>query len=348
MVSRNTNPVGDGLEKITPSSSSDLSGSFSSFGKNYTGKYANAKGYQDAFNKYVNYLAGIHSDSDTSRNQIIKELDTVGDQFKSLYKNNVGREPTTDEISRFMEENGAATVQGGVRGSALRNQIVQYLGDTFQPQAEEVATQKAEDLSGKYSSLADQYMEMGKKSLGNLSEELKGYSTSLFEKLRPQLNLAAQAGGYADSGAQTLQEQGALTDLANQGQGVLGQAAYDVESNANNIRYGGMAAPVSMASEFAVNQPYALANAGAGALNFGNTNFMADRDFQRNLQMLGSQQQFAKDMQPSFGRSLSQSFANSFGKSLGQVGSEGAQGMFGALRSKLPNYGGYMGGSNYV
>lgn len=294
---------------------------FSSFGRTYSSPYGSLPGYQDAFNTYVNQLASINSDSDTARGIILKELNSSVDQFKNLFKNTVGREASTEDMAKYLQESGSQALTGGVRGQALRNSTQQYIGDTFQQTAQEEAQKKTEDLAGKYGSLADTYMEMGKKSLGNLSDSLKQFSTSLFEKLRPQLNLAAQAGGYADSGGQTLQEQGALTDLANQGQGVLGQAAYDVENNANTIRYGGAAAPVSMASQFAANQPYVLANAGEGALDFGNKNYGSQQQYLQQLGLLDAsgrinERTFENNL-PSFGRSLSQSFANQAGAGMG-------------------------------
>lgn len=316
--------------------SGTVTDTFSRDGKTYTSPYAGLPGYQDAFNKYVNYLGSVHSDSDTLRSAIIKELDNTVTQFNGQFKNLVGREATPDETSKFFSEHGADTVQGGVRGEALRNDIVQYIGDNFQQAAQDTAQQKTQDLAGKYGSLADTYMEMGKKSLGNLSDSLKQFSTSLFEKLRPQLNLAAQAGGYDNSGGQTLQEQGALKDLGTQAEGVLGQAAYGVENNANAIRYGGQAAPVSMASEFAANQPYVLQNAGAGALNFGNNNYNSQQQYLQQLGLLDAQGRISnrtfENNQPSFGRTLSQSFANSFGNSAGdqatQYGKQGLAALF--------------------
>lgn len=313
-------------------------GMFSDSGHDFKTSYGDVPGFGDAYGKLVQQLSGLHSDSWENRQAVVGRLNSVVDQFKNLYKNNVGRDATSEEIGKYISESGADAILKSPNGvsennaQAIRNQTAQYIGDTFQQAAQDTATQKTSDLTSKYSSLADQYMEMGKKSLGNLSDELKSYSTSLFEKLRPQLNLAAQAGGYADSGGQTLQEQGALTDLANQGRGVLANAAYGVENNANNIRYGGMAAPVSMASEFAANTPYATSALGAGGLNFNNQGYMTNLNYDRQMQARAQANNIFQDQQPSFGRSLSQSFANSFGNLSGQAAMNGVQGLAGSFR----------------
>lgn len=277
----------------------------------------NSKEYGSIFNQIIPHWKDNKATSDV--------LDKLGSQFSNLFENNVGRPPTDAEFAKMFGELGPQILssQSGFAGinsdaQGTRNLLAQYIGDAFQGAAQETAQQKTRDLASQYGSLADQYLEMGKKSLGNLSDELKTYSTSLFEKLRPQLNLAAQAGGYADSGGQTLQEQGALKDLADQGRGKLADSAYDIETNANNIRYGGAAAPVSMASTFAANTPYAVANLGEGGTNFRNANTMADYDVERQLRLMNANrlnnELFSENASPSFGRTLSQSFANNFGK----------------------------------
>jgi len=295
----------------------------------YQSKYGDIAGVNDAFNRRIEAQAGIHSDSDANRKLIASNIDQAGDQFKNLFKNSVGREATDQEVAQFFNDSGNKAIQNSAMDNpqALRNMVAQYVGDTAQGAAQDTATQKAKDLSSQYGSLADQYMEMGKKSLGNLSNELQAYSTSLFDKLRPQLNLAAQAGGYADSGGQTLQEQGALTDLANQGRGVLANAAYDVENNANNIRYGGMAAPVSMSSQYAANAPYAVQSLGSGGLNFNNADYNANQDYLRKLGLINAQSQVNQASQPGFGTRLWQ-----------QLATGAAQGFTGGIGNQLNQY----------
>lgn len=292
----------------------------------YDSKYGDIPGLNEAFNQYVEHLGANRSDSAGNRQEILNQFGGVGDAFKSQFKNFVGREATPQELERFFGESGVTRAlpgSGGANAQNIRNLITQFIGDTFQQEANDAAQQKTQDLSGKYASLADSYLEMGKKSLGNLADELRTYSTSLFEKLRPQLNLAAQAGGYADSGGQTLQEQGALTDLANQDRRTLSDKAYEIETNANNIRYGGMAAPVSMASQFAANQPYVLQQQAGAALDLGNQNWLRNQDYLRQLQLAYGQQKWANDSQPSFGtrlwQGLAERAANSAVDSLGQA-----------------------------
>lgn len=290
----------------------------------YDSKYGDIPGLNDVFNQRILQLAGVHSDSAGARQTVAKEFDNAIDTFKNLFKNNVGREASSDEISKAVQESiGQSMLSGNTQGQGLRNGLAQYIGDTFQQTAQDVAQQKTKDLEGQYSSLADQYMAMGKKSLGNLSDELKTYSTSLFEKLRPQLNLAAQAGGYGDSGGQTLQEQGALTDLANQGRGVLADKAYDLETNANSIRFGGAAAPVSMASEFAAGIPYAVSNLGSKANSLYNQDWLGNQQYARQLGLLSAQNRINQENTPSFGDQLWKELA--LGSAKGFTGGLGNQ-----------------------
>lgn len=299
-------------------------------------------GYNDAFNTFVQQLGNSHSDSYGARKNIISHFDSAIDQFKSLYKNSVGRDATLDEVNRYVKEKLGDVVSAGradlstldpVGAQGLRNSIQQYIGDNFQEAANQTAVDKTTALQGQYGSLADQFTEMGKKSLSGLSDSLQKFSTSLFEKLRPQLNLAAQAGGYADSGGQTLQEQGALKDLATNNEATLGQAGYDIENQANNIRMQGASGPLSLSSSFAANQPNYLANTASLAGSNVQDYYSKMIDQQNKLALLGAQYKLAENYQentrPSFGYNLGQNFGSSFGQEAGKsaagYGNTGAQ-----------------------
>lgn len=287
-------------------------------------------GYNDAFNQFVQRLGDMHTDSYQGRKDIIGHLDNAISQFQSLFKNSVGRAATDAEVEQYTKDKLAGDVSpyahlgtiSPVSAQGLRNSVQQYIGDNFQDAANQTAVDKTKELQGQYGSLADQFTEMGKKSLGGLSDSLKQFSTSLFEKLRPQLNLAAQAGGYADSGGQTLQEQGALKDLATNSEATLGQAGYDVENQANQIRMQGLSGPLSLSSAFAANQPNYLANASGMASNNMQDYYQRMVDQENRMAMLGAQYKLAENYQentrPSFGYTLGQHFAGSFGDASGK------------------------------
>lgn len=278
-------------------------------GVTYDSPYGDVAGANEAFNKIVEQVGGAGGDSGAARQTILGQLKQAGDQFKSLYKNNIGRDATNDDLSKFFQGAGDALANPDTRsGQGLRNYTAQFIGDNFQQAAKDTATQKLSDLSGQAGTLADQYQEMGNKSLASLTDSLRSYQTSLFDKLRPQLNLAAQAGGFQDSGGQTLQEKGALTDLGNQADAILIPYGQSIQNNANAIRYGGMSAPYSLASSFAANQPNVAAGFGAGGLNFNDTNAMANFNQQRQIQLMNQQllnaSNYWTSSQPSFGSQI--------------------------------------------
>jgi len=280
-------------------------GAFAREGVTYESPYANIPGYEQAFNRKIAIAALSHSDSPEARQRIIKDLDNGVDQFKNIFSNSVGRDPTAEEFKKAFTENiSPAMVEQGMSGQTLRDSITQYIGDTFKRAAEQTAQDKTTALSSQYGSLADTFLEQGKKSLGGLSDSLKQFSTSLFEKLRPQLSLAAQAGGYADSGGQTLQEQGALKDLAANSESVLGQANYDLNNRSDAIRFAGESGPLSLASSYASNAPTYLASvadkAGTNLTGYYNNSLAA----QNRLSELGYADQLSRQTSPNFFDSL--------------------------------------------
>lgn len=309
---------------------------FSDNGFSLSSPYAQTSGFFDAYKKLVDQQASLGSGD---RQGLVNRLNSATDQFKTLFQNNVGRSATDTEVGQFLKDNAGSTIaNSGNNGlgrsetdpEGVRNSIAQYIGDTFQQQSNDTATQKLSDLSTQAGGLADQYLEMGKKSLSDLSDSLRSYQTSLFDKLRPQLNLAAQAGGYQDSGGQTLQEKGALTDLGNQATATLLPYEQSIEQNANAIRYGGASAPYSLASSFAANQPSVTSSFGSGGLNFSDQNAFSNYNQQRQLQLMKQQMLNASDLwtntQPSFGATLGNSFARNFGGNLGDLATSGIQG----------------------
>lgn len=319
---------------------------FQDSGYDLTSPYASNDGFFDAYRKLVDQQ---HSLGSGDRPGLVNRLNTAGDQFKNLFTNYVGRAPTADELGKFFKENAGQTITSTNLGrsendpTGVRNNIANYIGDTFQQTANTEATNKLTDLSSQAGGLADQYTTLASQSLSNLSDSLKQYQTSLFDKLRPQLNLAAQASGYQDSGGQTLQEQGALKDLGNQATAYLLPIQKQYQDTANSIRYGGASAPYSLASSMAVSQPNVFAGSGSNALNFNNNVAFGNYDYQHQLQLMNAQrlqnELLQENTRPSFGYSLSNSFANKFGSNLADIGKSGIQGGMESLSGGSPSGG---------
>lgn len=285
--------------------------------------YDKLSGFISAYDKIKDQQIGLGANDQASRQGLVKRLNDVGNQFKTLFENNVGRAATDDELNKFFSESAGQSIAQSPYGKSeedtqnVRNKTAQYIGDTFQKTAQDTALEKTKGLADQYGGLADQYLAMGKNSLSSLADDIRSYSVSLFDKLRPQLNLAAQAGGYGDSGGQTLQEQGALKDLATEGGNYLADKAYGLESNANAIRYGGQAAPLGMEASYVASQPYALSDFANNAGSYNQNVALNRMGFQNQLGLLGAQGAMMQNLQPSFGSTLAQSFANSFGRNAG-------------------------------
>lgn len=299
-------------------------------GQEYYSDYAGLAGYEDMFNKRIQVLGGARADSPENRAKTIQQIDNSINQFRTLFSNSVGRAPTVDEIGKYVSENAATSVFGSAythkneetSGVDVRNAIQQYIADSFQGAANDVAQTKLSDLSTQAGKLSDQYLQMGKRSLGSLADDLKSYQVSLFDKLRPQLNLAAQTGGYGDSGGQTLQEQGALKDLANQATGIMAPLQYEVANNADTIRFGGASAPYQLASSTAAGMPARLADLGGGALKMNYSQLLNQLNNDAAMNRLVFQGGVASNLQNNGFK-----FGNNFGQSAGQVAGQYAGSM---------------------
>lgn len=275
--------------------------------------------------------------------EAFQKAQSVYDQFSNLFKNYIGRTPTEEEFGKYYNQIlrsgksfGTVLTPGAMESMDIndadwRNQVVGFINDNFQQEAQDTAKQRLSDLSTEAGTLADSYLEMGRNSLKSIADDLKQYQVSLFDKLRPQLNMAAQAGGFQNSGGQTLQEQGALTDLANEATAYMLPLQTQLNDTANQIRFGGQSAPYSLASSFAGAQPDVLANMGSNSLNFNNDIYTRNLDTNNAARLMAYQNKLYKDRLPGFGRSLSQSFATKFGGNLADIGSDGLRSGFSSM-----------------
>lgn len=298
--------------------------------------YSKYQGYQDALGALPGYLQNKFQNVDSGLIPVYgKQISQHADTFSNLFKNAVGRDPNESEINKFFSDyvgqNTDSLTNSNVGKQQTRDEIAQFIGDTFKGTADQESQTKLSDLSTKYGSLADSYMEMGKKSLSGLSDSLRDYQVKLFDKLRPQLNLAAQAGGYADSGGQTLQEEGALRDLGTDAMGYMIPAQQQLESQANQIRLGGEAAPLDFASSIATQQPGMLSSMGTEALGRNWDIYNGNLNFNRQMELMKQQGRTVADLQPSFGTRLGNSFADKFGGNLADLGKDATKGGFGKL-----------------
>lgn len=283
---------------------------------NLSSPYQDLSGFQDAYAKIAAQQVGLGSGD---RPGLVTRLNDVASQFKTQFKNLVGRDPTNDEINQFYQQSGGNVIANSPSGRSennttdVRNQIVQYVGDSFQQQAKDYATQQLTGQQGQANQLADMFRTQGRAAISSTEQNLMDYQQKLFEKLRPNLITSLDAQGLLDTGGLNQALAGAQQNLADNAQGYLIDANMHNEQGANQIAFGGASAPYYFQQNQIMQQPGYLQQAGQNALSSNNATYMDNLNYAHQLGLIQAQMKAQQELQPSFLRTFSQSTGQNLG-----------------------------------
>lgn len=289
--------------------------------------YADLSGFQAAYQPIWQQTVDLNSDSAQNRQIIAGRLGAVGDEFKNLFTNLVGRAPTNDELNQFFKESASQVVTNSANGlgrseqdpTGVRNQVAQYVGDTFQKQAQDYATQQLQDQQGQANSLADLFRTQGNAAISSTEQSLLDYQSKLFDRLRPNLITSLQSQGLLNTGGMNEAIAGVQGDLANNASNYIAGLKLQNEQGANQIAFGGASAPYYYKQNLIASQPGQLQAAAQNALGANNQTFMSNLDYQHQLGMIQARMKAQQELQPSFLRTMGQSFADNFGNQAAQA-----------------------------
>lgn len=251
------------------------------------------------------------------------QVNQLGSQFSNSFQNLVGRAPTQDELNKFVTDYVIPHTNDLAQpGSMIRQNPSTYLndfvGNTFQGAAKDYATQQLTDQQGQANFLADQYRQQGNQSINQTQQSLLDFQSQLFDKLRPNLITSLQSQGLLDTGGLNQAMAGAQKDLANSASGYLMDARLQNENAANQIAFAGASAPFQYKQNNIMNQVPYMQQQGQQAMSNGYNNFLTNMNYQNQLGLMAQQNKYQEGMQPSFLRTLGQSFAGSLGQAGGQ------------------------------
>lgn len=272
------------------------------------------------------------------------DLQNYGDKFSQLFENYVGRKPTDNEVTQFYQQ--VVAPQGSFPGGnypgsqELRDRTTNFISDTYQNAAQDVAQQKLEAQQGKANDLANLFRTQGQSSINDVQKSLQDYQASLFERLRPNLITSLQAQGLLNTGALNTAVAGAQKDLADSGSQYIADLTYQNNQGANQIAFSGASAPYQFQQNQILNSVPNMQNAGAGALQNSYNSRMNDLNFLNQIALQNNAARNQSSMQPSFLRTLGQGFAGSLGSSAGNS--------FGQWFSPGAGQGSSSGGGNYA
>lgn len=247
----------------------------------------------------------------------------AAEQFNSLFRNLVGRDPNPDEANQFYTshlarrpwEYGDANSQDY---RALRDTATSYINDNFQQAIQDDVNRQLTAQQGEANRLADLFRSQGNQAINGVEESLLGYQQKLFERLRPQLLTSLQSQGLLDTGGLNMALAGQQGDLARDAGQQVADLRFQNEQQANAIAFGGASAPFNFQQSMAQNRvPYLQQQAQGGLQNLFQQRF-ADQQFGNQLALLNRQAQIQREMRPSFLNTLGQSTAASMGSNFGQ------------------------------
>lgn len=238
------------------------------------------------------------------RDQGSARLGQAIDQFNSLFTQLVGRAPDNNEIDVFNKNILAQNYQVGAHESGtiadLRDPTTQFINDNFQKQAEEQVNNQLVQQQAEASRLAGFAREQGRTAISSVEQDLMNYQQKLFEKLRPNLITSLQTQGLLNTGGLNESIAGAQKDLADEGSNYLRDQRLQNELAANQIEYGGQAAPYMFQQQQALNQVPWMQQQGMGALDRNFTNRQNELQFGRQLALVQAQADAQKGSQPNF------------------------------------------------
>jgi hypothetical protein len=239
--------------------------------KSAAGKYADAPAIQQFISGWPTQNIAQY-ESDNPGKGGAQQIKQYTDQFVNQFKNYVGREPTTDEVNTFWEQEvlPRSPYAAPLNQDTLKANVKTLLSDTFTKAAQDQATadlqtqaEKAVAPGSAYDEWANAYMG----AVNNTEGALKDYQTRLFEKLRPNLITSLKTQGLLDTGALNTAFAGAASDLdattANYMASARMGAATDIANQKMNI----MSLPFQSQSNYTMNTVPNLTSAGQTALS---------------------------------------------------------------------------------
>ncbi len=277
--------------------------------------YQDTQSYKDAYGRIIGNNrpeGGTWDQGNTS-----SKLSQYGDTFANLFQTLVGRAPGEQEFGQFFGQVVPDVLQGaglsGTSNTELNNLTREFIGNTFQQQAQDVAGQKLQAQQGEANRLADLFRTQGRQAISDTESGLLDYQQKLFERLRPNLITSLQAQGLLNTGGLNQAVAGAQADIGTAAQGALMDARLQNEQQANAIAYGGQAAPYQYQQGNIMNSvPYLQQQAQGGLQNNFQT-MMSNLNFQNQMALQNNAARLQQEMQPSFLRTFGQTAASSLG-----------------------------------
>lgn len=281
-------------------------------------KYNSSQSWYDSWNKIRQQTGRWNNQADE---ETANTLTQYGDQFASLFKNYVGRDPDGTEVDQFFKTVVAPKGEYADQ-QALRDRTASFVGDTFQVAAEDKVKEELKAQESQAGELSNIFRAQGQETVNKYQSSLMDFTQKLVERVRPNLLTSLQAQGLLNTGGLNQAVAGQQADFSNQAAQQVADLEMQNNQQADAIKFGGQSAAYEFAKGQSMNRLPNLLMAGQQGLQNAYQTQSQNNLFSHQSAMLQAQLA-AQNRRPSFGQTFGQSLATSLGSNLGKFADPG-------------------------
>lgn len=257
-----------------------------------------------------------------------QQMTGYADEFRSQFKNVIGRDPSKEEFGEFFKHltNDQPWTQI-INPNQLSQEVTGLLQNRFSSlaadEAEKRARSKAEAAVAPGSAF-DVWQNAYRNSLSETEKSLSDYQTRLFEKLRPNLLTSLQAQGLLNTGALNEAFAGAAKDLSDESSRYIAQAKGGIEADIANRRYDIMASPGNFGLQTTYSGIPNLYSGGQAALDRAYQGYLTNMNFENQMELMRASRPDRVSPLSQYGGLILGGIASGFGQGLGRRAGGGA------------------------
>lgn len=258
--------------------------------------YADSPELKNVLDRYLGQHNpyGYRGGTEGFKSDVKTTLDQYLGTFNTMFKNQVGRDPTAEEFNTFIDQ---VVIPEAPWATAANLDLTKQhtrglLSDVFSGAAQEETQRKAQSAAEAAvapGSAFDRWANQYRDTLGGVEKSLADYQTRIMEKIRPNLLLSLKSQGLLDSGGLNEAFAGKAKDLTQTASDYMTNARTGVEQDIANQKYNLLSLPYQQQAQYTMGQIPNLLTGGQSALQNTWNNYLQDKSFNQQMQLLNAQ-----------------------------------------------------------
>lgn len=252
-------------------------------------------------------------------------LDTYASTFQSMFKNQVGRDPTSSEYDQFFKTVVTPEQPWNVnyltQQDLTRQRTQGLLSDVYSGVAQQEAAKKLQEQSQAAvapGSAFDQWSQSYAGSVNSVESALQDYQTRLFQKIQPQLLTSLKSQGLLDTGALNTALAGVQGDLASTGSNYVAGLKGQINQDIANQKYALQSAPTTYQLNTTAANPANLVSQGQTALGNVWNSYLMNQQYQQQKSLLDEQMGNQPSLLQQYGGLIAGGLAGGLGQGFGR------------------------------